>query len=293
MAKKNANNIILRALKRPEKADSVKVQLNPLVAEEVRTIALSDLKRELGGVLLGTCRKEDSYLVNVEAIIEAKYTDAAHTSLTFTHRSWDYINQERETRYPHLKIVGWFHTHPGFGVFLSTQDEFIQKNFFDLPWQIAFVLDPINERAGLFGWQDKELVSLPYWVDDEIHEAVQPDLIHNLHAPAAKYPRLIRLGATVMLFCTLCLTSLLFYQAYRSDYLTRPGPLPGQEYFGESYSFREFLYLYLDDSYQILKSLVIEILPKKSKADKKDKKSYITEPRFIGERTVPMGTTSS
>ena len=36
-----------------------------------------------------------------------------------------------------LKIVGWYHTHPGFGVEFSEMDLFIQQNFFGGPAQIA------------------------------------------------------------------------------------------------------------------------------------------------------------
>ena len=44
------------------------------------------------------------------------------------------------------RIVGWYHTHPGFGIFLSGMDLFIQDHFFNLPWQVAFVYDPLRRR---------------------------------------------------------------------------------------------------------------------------------------------------
>ena len=50
------------------------------------------------------------------------------------------------------KIVGWYHSHPGFGVFLSEHDLFIQQNFFSNPQQVAWVYDPHTDEEGCFGW---------------------------------------------------------------------------------------------------------------------------------------------
>ena len=123
----------------------------------------SDTARELAGILLGGyAEKEGHFHVFVEAAIEAKFTDASRGSVTFTHQSWEYINRVRDEEYPELSMVGWFHTHPGFGIFLSGYDKFIHQNFFNLPWQIAFVLDPIAHEQGIFGWKEKDLIKVPY-----------------------------------------------------------------------------------------------------------------------------------
>lgn len=46
------------------------------------------------------------------------------------------------------EIVGWGHTHPGFGVFLSSFDKKQHQRFFPEPWQIAYVMDnQAHERA--------------------------------------------------------------------------------------------------------------------------------------------------
>ena len=48
--------------------------------------------------------------------------------------------------------MGWYHSHPGFGVFLSDHDTFIHKNFFSSPGQVAWVFDPHSDEEGCFGW---------------------------------------------------------------------------------------------------------------------------------------------
>ncbi len=149
---------------------TVDVKIDAAVAEQIKQYTLSDTSRELGGILLGTCtEKPDCYHIQIKAAIEARYTEADQSSLTFTHESWDYMNKERERCYPQFKIMGWFHSHPDFGIFLSSHDIFIQQNFFDLPWLVAYVVDPLGDKAGLFGWHNTKLVPLPFAIDDMIY----------------------------------------------------------------------------------------------------------------------------
>jgi len=57
--------------------------------------------------------------------------------------------------------VGWYHSHPGFGVFLSEHDMFIQENFFSSPQQVAWVFDPHTDEEGCFGWVNGKVEKLP------------------------------------------------------------------------------------------------------------------------------------
>lgn len=147
------------------------VLLKKQVQQQIDEFAASDTSRELGGILLGLPEKNDSGLtLSITAMLKAKKTAADKTSLTFTHETWDQIHHEKEILYPELKIVGWFHTHPGFGVFLSNYDLFIQQNFFNLPWQVAYVIDPVNKEKGFFVWEDNLIKASPYRVIDKDKE---------------------------------------------------------------------------------------------------------------------------
>jgi hypothetical protein len=57
-----------------------------------------------------------------------------------------------DENYAGKMIVGWYHSHPSYGIFLSGDDTFIQQNFFNQPWQIAIVIDPVRKEIGTFGW---------------------------------------------------------------------------------------------------------------------------------------------
>ena len=79
-----------------------------------------------------------------------------------------------DTKFTDRDIVGWYHSHPNFGIFLSDRDCFIQEHFFNGPGQIAYVVDPVNGVEGVFAWRDGKAKLCPhFWVGDEIHLSSQ------------------------------------------------------------------------------------------------------------------------
>jgi len=140
-----------------------------LIAEHAR----SDTRIELCGVLVGQVLRDSRgpFLV-IEDIIRGKDADNDPARVTFTQETWTYIFSELDSKHPSKRIVGWYHTHPGFGVFLSPMDTFIQDNFFNLSWQVAFVIDPLSGDEGLFHWRDGKIVrSFSYWTGDIFRSA--------------------------------------------------------------------------------------------------------------------------
>lgn len=124
---------------------------------------------EVGGVLIGDIYgDEEGPFLEVRAAIAAKHTRTEHAQVTFTPETWADINQTKDERYPDVRIVGWYHTHPRFGVFLSERDRFIHRHSFSQPWAAAFVLDPIQQTEGFFVWSDGETRLAPeYWIGQE------------------------------------------------------------------------------------------------------------------------------
>ena len=100
----------------------------------------------------------DGIELKIEGSIRAENTDSGLSHVTFTYESWNVIHAEMERLFSGKKIVGWYHSHPGFGVFLSPHDKFICRNFFNLPWQVALVVDPIKNTRGWFVWHGEQLV---------------------------------------------------------------------------------------------------------------------------------------
>ena len=118
---------------------------------------------EVGGFLLGSVFCQDQAqpglgYVEVEHFLPAAETRAGGASLTFTHDTWADLARQSAERYPKSILLGWYHTHPNLGVFLSGYDFFIQRNFFSQFWQIALVVDPRREKFSFFQWQDQAMV---------------------------------------------------------------------------------------------------------------------------------------
>jgi proteasome lid subunit RPN8/RPN11 len=119
------------------------------VVRLIRQHARSSGTTEVCGVLIGQDRDQR---VEVGACIEGQNADEAGAHVTFTQDTWEHIYAVKDKKYPNERIVGWYHSHPGFGIFLSDHDTFIHKNFFSSPGQVAWVFDPQSDEEGCFGW---------------------------------------------------------------------------------------------------------------------------------------------
>ncbi len=137
-----------------------KGELRPLVSVFVTQAAYSricmhsasDTRNEVGGILSGQwCADEggEQFIV-VEHALPARYTRQGSVYLTFTQESLVDIHEQIEAHHPNERIVGWYHTHPGMGVFLSRYDTWLHNHFFSEPWQVALVVEPLSASGGFF-----------------------------------------------------------------------------------------------------------------------------------------------
>lgn len=187
----------------------LKVYIRQDVYRKVEAFAAADTSREVGGILFGDYAEEmGGTHVIISDFIEAKFTDASASTLTFTHETWEYVHREHERRFADKKIVGWQHTHPNYGIFLSNYDLFIQQNFFNLPFQTAYVVDPIQNLRGFFqnvGERTERLNG--FYIYDEVGKPVKVEQAKRPSAgkPAARAPKILTLLVCLLLACTVAL----------------------------------------------------------------------------------------
>lgn len=134
------------------------VRMDSEVARQIRQHARGNSKTEVCGVLIGEARED---ALDIRASIAGVNAAQAGTHVTFTQDTWEHIYKIKDRDYPEERIVGWYHSHPGFGVFLSDHDTFIHENFFSSPGQVAWVYDPHSDEEGCFGWVGKRIERLP------------------------------------------------------------------------------------------------------------------------------------
>ena len=108
---------------------------------------------EVGGALVGQwCSEEGTgrQFVAVKHVLPARYTRQGSVYLTFTQDTLVDMHGQIDKRFEGERIVGWYHTHPRMGVFLSHYDTWLHSNFFPEPWQVALVVEPYTSLGGFF-----------------------------------------------------------------------------------------------------------------------------------------------
>jgi len=121
---------------------------------DVEAHALSNPRVELGGVVLGGQYEDDQGrpFVVIADTLRAQHYQSTPGSFKFTHETWAEFTRQRADLPADLQIVGWYHTHPNLGVFLSEMDRFICEHFFGRPGDVALVIDPCQGERGFFQW---------------------------------------------------------------------------------------------------------------------------------------------
>jgi proteasome lid subunit RPN8/RPN11 len=150
-----------------------RIFFEPAVHEQIWKHATENVAVEICGVVVGKWVRDGvgPYVLISEAIRGEAATNK-FAEVTFTHETWAKINEQMDSRFAHLSIVGWYHSHPDFGVFLSDRDRFIQENFFSGAGQVACVVDPVRRTEGVFVWHEGKPVLAPhFWVGDRIQVA--------------------------------------------------------------------------------------------------------------------------
>lgn len=169
--------------------DAVAILIREPVLEQILDYSEQDVSRELGGFLIGgrfqnqpqqppILRPDENPKFPPPSNLESSNQQTSHQqpaievchflpaldvrseagSLTFTHETWAAMTRQVDQQFPGQLVLGWQHTHPDFGVFLSGYDLFIHRNFFREPWQIALVVDPQRCEFGFFQWRGTEIV---------------------------------------------------------------------------------------------------------------------------------------
>jgi proteasome lid subunit RPN8/RPN11 len=133
---------------------SITTAVEQEILDRVEEHAFSVTDREVGGILVGQLTESG---VRVAGSIPALRARGSQMHVTFTHEVWEDVLSTIDREFAGQQIVGWYHTHPGFGLFLSEYDRFIHENFFSDPRMVALVIDPLAGELGWFGWEGDSL----------------------------------------------------------------------------------------------------------------------------------------
>ena len=104
------------------------------------------------GFMLGKVREwnERTYVV-IERLVTAE-TDSTKTTTKFKMESLGKVAGEiRDDEV----IIGWYHSHPGYGCFLSEIDIMTHAQQFYKPYNVALVIDPVKNEWKFFKTDDE------------------------------------------------------------------------------------------------------------------------------------------
>ncbi len=131
-------------------------------AEQAIAAHLESEDAELGGLLLGrvyetrfaTATNYPWITVVEQAVASTEYCNSS-VSLRMGTEVWSRAGERLQNG---LMVVGWYHSHPNLGVFFSGTDRATQSAFFNHPYALGLVVDPIRkERKCFFGGTSEEL----------------------------------------------------------------------------------------------------------------------------------------
>lgn len=145
----------------------LRIAFNKKVYSEITEHVHKFFDIEVCGVLVGDfCEDENGSFVHVQHMIEGSAAQQGNAHVTFTQDTWNIIHERLDRDFRNKRIVGWYHSHPGFGVTFSDMDLFIQKNFFSLPTQFALVIDPLGGDAAIcINGSDKPVYIDRFWIE--------------------------------------------------------------------------------------------------------------------------------
>lgn len=136
--------------------------------EKVRNHALSKVKEglEVMGFLLGEVFSHNGSQYTVVRDVATTDLEATSVSVRFDPEGFESLFATLECARFRYVLVGWYHSHPGHGCFLSSTDISTQKGMFDKDYHTALVVDPVRKEMDAFCLSNGEVRRrkfLVYW----------------------------------------------------------------------------------------------------------------------------------
>ena len=139
---------------------------------------------ELGGLLLGRAYSLPydtihgyAFLTVVSGAVPSREFTNTEFSLKMGTELWssasDALNKGS-------LVIGWYHSHPSLGAFFSTIDRATQKAFFNHPYSLGVVIDPVRGEQKCFAGPDCNEIDVK-WPPD-LDNRVPIHIIRNIRS---------------------------------------------------------------------------------------------------------------
>lgn len=163
--------------------DGLRIYMEDYAHTYLYQYARSGATGEKLAVLMGKILTIDGQTtVFISGVIQAKYTEKLKGMETITKRSWEYIEEEIEKYFSGLSVVGWMHSRPSFGAFVTSRDEAYHKKVFNRGSQVFFVVDPADRLDRFYVLNDSSKGLRPvkgYFIYYEKNKPMQEYMLAN------------------------------------------------------------------------------------------------------------------
>ncbi len=155
---------------RPSNAEStcVPLYISKIAEEKMRNHAMSKAheKLEVMGLMLGQVFNHDGVEYTMVRDVATTDLDASSTRVRFRRDGFEKLFASMDdVGFDHL-VTGWYHSHPGHGIFMSPTDVDTQKGMFNSSFHRAVVIDPLNKEIGAYRLGSGDVEMMPfviYW----------------------------------------------------------------------------------------------------------------------------------
>jgi proteasome lid subunit RPN8/RPN11 len=121
---------------------------------------LGTAPHEQGGLLCGSLYRSARGAIDaveIRAAVPAVDFESSGVSLRMETGVWD---RAREALAPGEIVVGWYHSHPDLGAFFSGTDRRTQAAFFNHPFSLGWVIDPLRREEAWFRGAKSEALAI-------------------------------------------------------------------------------------------------------------------------------------
>lgn len=151
---------------RDQEKKGLELYLSKNAEEKIRNhanVMLAKHKEALG-LLLGTLHEYEGTEFTMVRDIATTELDSSAVKVRFRRDSYEQLLTSIDDCGFDYIIVGWYHSHPGHGCFMSPTDIRTQKRIFNEKFHSAIVIDPVNRSIKAFYLEGEELKTRPFAV---------------------------------------------------------------------------------------------------------------------------------
>lgn len=152
--------------------DKLDLYVSKLAEEKIRNHAMSgaDQRLEVMGFLLGNVYQHGGTIYSLVRDVATTDLEASSVRVRFQPEAMERLFESIDDCGFSYLLVGWYHSHPGHGCFLSPTDVDTQRAMFSKSYHSALVIDPLRREIEAFRIENGIAVPRPFAVYWDRHQ---------------------------------------------------------------------------------------------------------------------------